>query len=185
MKYTVENSRITEFFVMLEDDMYLPCTCALVTINHDKNIMNAKTNYGDYTFVRTPSADNESFMGYMSRIDEEYFLSRIAEKTVFDPEKSRKETAVKVLPKCREGLSSGEYKELCQELDDVAASSENDFIAKVQDILGRHGSEDQYGLIECCYDYSDKVRAFARVFRNVLRPMIKKQLEDEVPEIDI
>ena len=72
------------------DKDYGSCLWAKFVFDCDSGRLNINSDSGDYAY-RWGHDDREEFMHLMSRIDKDYLLNKISDRSVFNEEKSKKE----------------------------------------------------------------------------------------------
>ena len=69
-----------------QDSDYGSCLWARFCFNLDNYELTVTSDCGSYAYGWTPTPDSESFLALMSRINKDYLLEKIAEKSVVDTE---------------------------------------------------------------------------------------------------
>lgn len=154
-----------------EDREYLMYTQARFEFDCDNGIVNINSDAGDYSY-RWGYNEHENFMRLMSRINSDYLLNKISDRTVLDLEASKKETVENVIN--WDGYDYSELKSFADEINDIYADNADEFFYKVDHILPG-------GMV---YDCIAIVKRFPRsaelicdLFTKYIQPQIKKDFQ--------
>ena len=92
MKIEVMHPNIIVYGIRQEkgDKDYGSCLWGKFIFDRDSGQLNINSDAGDYAY-RWGYDEDEEFMHLMSRIDKDYLLNKISDRSIFNEEKSKKE----------------------------------------------------------------------------------------------
>lgn len=169
MKVEINKPDTIQFCICLdkEDELHTSCMWARITFDNKNWSMMAQSDCGDYSYSWLPEKDR-TFLKLMQQIDGEYLLGKISNRTHFDEEESKKNLI-------RWVDQEEDIDRLEKEINEISASSAEEFIREVEDI---EGLEDWPDLWECVeHDYPQSAKTFCRIFTDCVQPEIRKYLK--------
>lgn len=174
MEITKIEPKIYTYRLVLDnrDKEYASCTWATFAFNCADGILNINSDAGNYSY-RWGFNENEDFMHLMSRVDAEYLLNKLSNRSVFLLEESKKETikTIECVGWEYYGIESEEdWKEYKKDILDISVCREDSFLREIDDIVPDIDGESI--IIEKDYPYGAKV--VVRLFTKYLQPIIKK-----------
>lgn len=181
MKLSVKPSNTTEYHLRLEpgDPLYTACMWADILLNHDTYTLFVQSDCGNYTYGWTPTPDEESFLHLMCRVNSEYLLRKISEETKFFLGESKKATVENIRKYCDGDIDEKELGELCEEIMDIEDCGEEGFCRSAIDSMDSRNLVDSFELLSVVKDFPAGAKTFVRLFREIIQPELRKQLEKE------
>lgn len=169
MKVEVNKPDIIQFCIWMEkdDELHTSCMWARITFDNKNWSMMAQSDCGDYSYSWVPEKDR-TFLKLMQQIDGEYLLGKIADRSRFDEEESKRNLISWV--NCEEDADRLE-----KEIKEINAGSPEEFMREVGDIEGLQDWPDLWECIE--HDYPQSAKTFTRVFTECIQPEIRKHLK--------
>lgn len=147
-----------------DDEEYMMCMWARFIFDCDNGRLNINSDAGDYSYGWGYN-EHEDFMGLMARINSDYLLDKIADRTVFDLEASKKETI--------ENISNYEeladLQDIIEEINDIDINSEDGFFFKVDAI-----ADIDYENIAIVKRFPHGAEVVCDLFTKYIQPQIKK-----------
>ena len=175
MEITKIQPRIYTYELKLakEDEEYGICTWARFVFDCDHGCLTINSDAGNYSYSWGYN-EHEDFMHLMSRIRKDYLLDKIACRSIFLLEKSKKET-IHVIEEngwdCFGIASEEKWKEIKKDILDIDTNSEAVFYNTVSDLIPNICWENV--MIET--DYPRGAKVIAAIFDKYLQPIIKKE----------
>lgn len=154
-----------------DPDMYWRCMWARITLDHDNFTLSAVSDCGNYSYSWQVT-ESESFIDLMKRINDDYLLDKISDRTVFKLEESKKETIANIKLCFDSDFSSKKMDEIIKEVEEIQESSEESFYRAVDEISDIN---DAYELVSSVKDYPEGAKVFCRIFKEYLQPLIRRQ----------
>lgn len=162
-----------------EDEEYGYCMWASFIFDCDNGRLTIHSDAGDYTY-KWGHNEHEDFMHLMSRINEEYLLSKLSDCSVFDIVKSKEETIENIK---KYGIDYFEIENQAQ-LDSIIdniwdieyCSSEETFAREVSAIINKMS----YDYIEIVKVYPYRATVIVAMFVKYLQPKIKEEFGTEI-----
>lgn len=187
MTVTVEKPEIITLLYRQEkeDPDYGSCLWARFYIDTKNYTLSIESDCGNYLYGWTPTPESESFLHLLSRMDTEYLLYKISDRTIIDADA----TAAGMLELIKE-VADSECVELedwdIQQIKDACYhhNDERDLVDAVMDaviptIIRKTIEQDTYALYSSVQkDFPAGAKKIAEVFGNCIRPHIKS-MEDE------
>lgn len=163
-------------FTKEEDpDMHWRCMWARVTLDHDNFTLSAVSDCGDYTYS-WHITESETFLHLMCRINSDYLLGKISNRSEFDLEESKKETISNI----REYYSEIEnIEDKIQEIEEIEEGGEEGFYIRVDSIMD---GDIDFESISCVKDYPEGAKVFCRIFEEYLKPLLRQEVVDDQPK---
>lgn len=151
------------------------CMWAKFIFDCDSGQLNINSDAGDYSY-RWGYNENEDFMHLMSRINKDYLLNKISDRSKFNFEASQKEM-IKAVKKdaipygwCKNGK---EVSELVNQIKNIEyRCSEEYFFREIYDMI----SEIDFESIEIIKEYPCGANVVADLFEKYIQPKIKSDL---------
>ncbi len=171
------NSTLYSFKLEHGDELYHHCMWGRVILDHDAYTLFAETDCGNYTYGWKPSPEHESFLQLMARIEEEYLLSKIADRNTILFEPSVEKT-IKNIKEVFSGRPEKEVNEICTAVREIDRYSDEGFFYEVDDILSHYGYTDALHIVEIEKDYPLRAKTFAKIFCTIIQPAIRRQLSE-------
>lgn len=177
------------------DPDYGRCMWAVFHFDLDRYTMMIESDCGNYTYGWHPTPNFESFLHLMGRLDEQYLLSKIADRTVVDTEATWK--AVEAYLK---SVESKVISEAFDEDDDLDAYTlTNDDWQAVRDACGEQSEEmcyreltealeytaldgeyGEYELLECInLTYPARAKSIVHIFMEYICPKCRELTKEE------
>lgn len=160
-----------------QDKEYMSCVWARYIFDCDNGRLNINSDAGDYTYGWGHN-EHEDFMHLMSRVGENYLLNKLSNRSVFQIEKSKKQTIENIKEMGIDYWGIKDQKELrsvIKEIDDIdPLSSEETFFREVQSIV----PEIDWEFIETIKDYPYGAVIVVEMFMKYLQPEIKRELQE-------
>lgn len=185
MKISEVKPEIRQFRFLQEksDSEYGLCLWADFTLDCKNYTLLIDSDCGSYTYGWTPTPDAESFVHLMSRINKEYLLGKIAEKSHFDIEASIEQT----IDNIRAYYDEDEDEEyscipdvISQEIKDLYDhGSPEMFFHACEELIERECDElspDTFEIISVVTDYTAEAKRIAKIFRDCLQPLLKQEV---------
>ena len=158
------------------DKDYGSCLWAKFIFDRDSGQLNINSDAGDYAY-RWGYDEDEEFMHLMSRIDKDYLLNKISDRSIFDDDKSKKEN-IKYLKQY--GIPQGIVKngkrlsEIVNEINDIEyGRSEEYFIREMEEI-----PEFDYESIKVVKEYPTRAITITDIFEKYIQPKIREKWGD-------
>lgn len=172
MKVEINKPDTIQFNIRLEkeDELYTNCMWARITFDNKNWSMMAQSDCGDYSYSWIPEKDR-TFLKLMQQIDDQYLLDKIANRSYFDEEESKKNLISWIDQEPDADRLEKEINEIC------SGSSPEDFINLATEIEGLENYSDMWQCIE--YDYPRSAKTFCRIFKDYVQPEIRKYLKQE------
>lgn len=180
MKINEVQPTIRQFEYMQEkvDVDYGSCLWAIFNIDTKNYTLSIESDCGNYSYGWVPTPNSESFVHLMSRVDEEYLLKKLADRTEFDYEASKSQTIDNITSMYEDEpetlnniLEEVEYEEAVSDMK----YSAHDFYHEMDKILTDYGCMDRFETIICEMDYTANAKKIANVFCTVLQPFLKEE----------
>lgn len=157
-----------------DDEEYTSCLWARFIFDCDNGRLNINSDAGDYSYGWGFN-EHEDFMHLMGRVDKYYLLDKLARRSVFLIDESKKQT-IKTIEdngwECYGVKSAEDWEEFKQEILDIdSCASEETFFRMVDDIMPDIDWESI--ILETDYPYGAKV--IVDMFEKYLQPKIKEE----------
>lgn len=159
------------------DSDYGSCLWAVFQLDLDAYSMQIMSDCGNYAYGWCPTPSAESFLHLIARMDEDYLLEKISDRTVVDT-KATYEAVKEYLDglldaeDVHDGYSDEQIRAACR------TYYPRDCLSALVDALAftDHGdAADQFELSECIEtDYPADAKRIAALFRDYIRPMARK-----------
>ena len=175
MTITKINPRVYTYYLNSDknDLEYASCLWAQFVFNCDTGTLNINSDAGDYSY-RWGYDEHEDFMHLMGRINKDYLLNKISDRTVFCLKESIQET-IKAIEQngfeCYGIESEEDWQEIKQDLLNLNVYSEELFFDEVDSIVPDIDWESIY--VE--KDYPCGAKVVCDLFETYLLPMIKEE----------
>lgn len=151
------------------------CMWAKFIFDCDSGQLNVNSDAGDYSY-RWGYNENEDFMHLMARINKDYLLNKISNRSKFDFEASQKEM-IKVVKKdaipygwCKNGK---EVSELVKRIKDIEyGCSEEFFFTKIDGMIPKI----DYESIEIVKEYPNGAVVIVDLFEKYIQSKIKEDI---------
>lgn len=160
------------------DPDYGTCMWATFNLDTESYTLYIESDCGNYAYGWTPTPDHESFIRLMSRIDEGYLLGKIANADQFNFEVSKEKTIANI----REYFEYDIYlEEIMEEIEYriCFTGSEHDFFDNFDDLLNGYSVSDTFEIIHTEMEYSAGAKRIAKIFCEVLQPILKEECRKE------
>ena len=151
-----------------DDEEYMMCMWARFIFDCDNGRLNINSDAGDYSYGWGYN-EHEDFMHLMARINSDYLLNKIANRTVFDLEKSKKQTIENI--KEYEDLGC-QLQDCIDEINDIDIHSADGFFLKVNNIANI-----DYENIEVAMKFPHGAEVVCDLFAKYIQPQIKKDFQ--------
>lgn len=151
-----------------DDAEYMECMWARFIFDCDNGRLNINSDAGDYSYGWGYN-EHEDFMHLMARINSDYLLNKIADRTVFDLEASKKQTIENI--KEYEDLGC-QLQEFIDEINDIDINSADGFFINV-DAIGNIDCEN----IEIVKKFPHGAMVVCDLFTKYIQPQIKKDFQ--------
>lgn len=155
------------------DSEYCMCKWAKFIFDCDDSKLSIKSDVGDYSYGWGYD-EQEDFMHLMGRVDAEYLLDKISNRTVFNIEKS-KERTISNIKKYGHYVGIKDHKRLeriVEEINDIHSGvSKETFLREADTIV----PEIDWGSIEIVNEYPCGAVTAVNLFIKYLQPEIKKE----------
>jgi len=183
MKVTVEKPEVITLLFKQEksDPDYGSCLWARFYIDTKNYTLSIESDCGNYVYGWTPTPNSESFLHLLARMDMDYLLRKISSESVIDG----KATAAEILELVKETavtelVALDEWD--LQQISDACYhhNDERDLVDAVLDAViptavRKALERDSYNLYGAVVkDFPAGAKKIAEVFRNCIRPTIKK-----------
>lgn len=185
MTITVEKPKIIALLYRQEktDEDYGSCLWARFYLDTQNYTMNIESDCGKYSYGWCPTPNSESFLHLLCRMDSDYLLYKLAERTTIDGDATWivLEDLVKNIAECEE-VELDDY--VWQNLKDVCYHSYDvhDFHSGVTNALRYTVLDDKIGdfeIYECIQmDYDCSAKKIVSVFASCIQPFIKTIKEE-------
>ena len=186
MTVTIEKPEVITLLYKQEkgDEDYGSCLWARFYIDTKNYTLSIESDCGNYVYGWTPTPERESFLHLLSRMDTEYLLYKISDRTVIDADA----TAAEMLELIKE-VADSECVELedwdLQQIKDACYhhNYECDLVDAVMDaviptVVRKAVEQDTYALYSSVQkDFPACAKKIAEVFKNCIRPFIKSMEE--------
>lgn len=153
-----------------EDEEYMMCLWARFIFDCDNGRLNINSDAGDYSYGWGYN-EHEDFMSLMARINSDYLLNKIADRTVFDLEASKKET-IENIEKYEE-LEEDKLQECVEEINNLYINSADGFFLRVIDIL----PDIDYESVSTVKRFPHGAEVVSELFTKYIQPQIKKDFQ--------
>ena len=165
------------------DKDYGSCLWAIFNLDTKNYTLSIESDCGNYSYGWVPTPNSESFVKLMSRVEEDYLLSKIAERTEFDYEASKAATIRNIEmifedePEELEAIKTYiDFKGCTYEMKHSA----HVFYQELEEILSEYDAADVHEYIVCEMDYTAQAKRIANIFCTVLQPILKAECKTEV-----
>lgn len=159
------------------DEHYGTCLWAIFHLDLDRYDLLITSDCGNYTYGWVPTPKSESFIELLCRMEPEYLLGKISDKTVVEQAATEKAILeyVKDLADTYD-IELDEY-DLGQIKEASHQRSERDVLDAVKDALlptGLDGKTDDYEIL-CCIEKIEPAgaRAIVKIFETYIQPKIR------------
>lgn len=153
-----------------EDEEYMMCMWARFIFDCDNGRLNINSDAGDYSYGWGYN-EHEDFMSLMARINSGYLLNKIADRTVFDLEASKKETIENI--ENYEELEEDKLQECIEEINDIDINSADGFFLRVIDIV----PDIDYESVSTVKRFPHGAEVVSELFTKYIQPQIKKDFQ--------
>jgi len=176
MKVEVKIPKITEYHFYFEegDPIRSDCLWARIYLNHETYTMSAITDCGDYSYTWhvTPT---ESFLKLMTRLDKEYLLNKISDRSVFDWDESKREAIEHaVLNDFPDGIV-----EQVREIDFCDCPTEESFVRYIHELTNTY-----FEMIPVIKRFPHGAVTFVEIFCEYLQPLLRESLKVTNSRVD-
>lgn len=152
-----------------DDKEYMECMWARFIFDCDNGRLNINSDAGDYSYGWGYN-EHEEFMHLMARINSDYLLNKIADRTVFDLEESKKQTIENI--KEYEDLGC-QLQDCIDEINDIDINSPDGFFLKVDSIV----SDIDYESIAVVKRFPHGAEVVCDLFAKYIQPQIKEDIQ--------
>ena len=153
------------------DEEYMDCMWARFIFDCDHGRLNINSDAGDYSYEWGYN-EHEDFMHLMSRINSDYLLNKISDRTVFDLEESKKKTIENIK---EYGEFGCQLEDIISEINDIDIRSADGFILKLDEI-----ADIDYENIETIMRYPHGAETVCMLFAKYIQPQIKNELNKKI-----
>ena len=177
MKVTVKKPQIITLLYRQEksDPDYGSCLWARFYLDTQNYTMSIESDCGNYSHGWYPTPDSETFLHLLCRMDKDYLLCKLAERTVVDGDATWED--LKAMIEC-EGEDLDDY--VWQELEAACyhKRSADEVYASVVEALKYTPVEDEieacsiYGCVDM--DYAANAKKIVEVFLTAIVPVLKE-----------
>lgn len=150
-----------------DDEEYMMCMWARFIFDCDNGRLNINSDAGDYSYGWGYN-EHEDFMSLMVRINSNYLLNKIADRTEFDLEASKKETIENI--ENYEELEEDKLQECIEEINDIDINSADAFFLRVIDIV----PDIDYESVSTVKRFPHGAEVVSELFVKYIQPQIKK-----------
>lgn len=151
-----------------DDKEYMECMWARFIFDCDNGRLNINSDAGDYSYGWGYN-EHEEFMHLMARINSDYLLNKIANRSVFDLEESKKQTIENI--KEYEDLGC-QLQDCIDEINDIDINSADVFFLKVDSI-----ADIDYESIAVVERFPHGAEVVCDLFEKYIQPQIKKDYQ--------
>ena len=151
-----------------DDEEYMECMWARFIFDCDNGRLNINSDAGDYSYGWGYN-EHEEFMSLMARINKEYLINKIADRTVFDLEASKKKTIENITE--YEDLGC-QLQDIIEEINDIDIHSADGFFFKVDSIVSI-----DYESISIVKRFPHGAEVVCELFAKYIQPQIKKDFK--------
>ena len=151
-----------------DDKEYMECMWARFIFDCDNGRLNINSDAGDYSYGWGYN-EHEEFMHLMARINSDYLLNKIADRTVFDLKESKKQTIENI--KEYEDLGC-QLQDCIDEINDIDINSADGFLLKVDSII-----DIDYESIAVVKRFPHGAEVVCDLFTKYIQPQIKKDFQ--------
>lgn len=174
----IEPKVITYALNAENDDEKFQCMWVRFMFDCDNGQLDISSDAGDYHY-RWGYNVNEDFMHLMTRLNKEYLLNKIADRSIFNLDASKKTMIAKVkkyaIPNswCKNG---NEVSEIVSRIKSIECGcSEESFFREVQSLF----QYIDWDYIECIKDYPHGAEVIVDLFEKYIQPKIKEDLQEK------
>lgn len=153
----------------INDEEYMSCMWARFIFDCDNGRLNINSDAGDYSYGWGYNK-HEDFMSLMARINTDYLLNKIADRTEFDLEARKKETIENII---RYEDFGCELQEIIDEINDIDINSADIFFLKVNSIA----KNIDYENISVVKRFPHGAEVVCDLFMKYIQPQIKKDFQ--------
>ena len=151
-----------------DDKEYMECMWARFIFDCDNGRLNINSDAGDYSYGWGYN-EHEDFMSLMARINKGYLLNKIADRTVFDLETSKKGTIENIT----EYEDVGHLQDIIEKINDINVHSADGFFFEVDSIV----SNIDYENISIAERFPHGAEVVCELFVKYIQPQIKKDFK--------
>lgn len=153
------------------DPEYYTCLWARFSFDRDNGSLSIMSDAGDFSY-QWGYNDHEDFMHLMSRINKDYLLNKIASRSVFLLEQSKKDLIKHIEDIGWEdyGINSEEeWDEIKNEILELSCESETEFCQEIDRIV----PDIEWIDIDTATDYPVSAKTIVDLFEKYVQPQIK------------
>lgn len=180
MKYKEVKPNVSQHVLKFDreedENMFWRCNWARITLDHENYSMTATTDCGDYSYTWCATPDSESFLELMCRIDRWYLLDKIANRSDFNLEESKRKT-IENLQYVDESYLPPytNIEQMKNEINEIEIEDDRYFLTEVERI-----TDDQLDSesIEIAMEYPKSAETFCEVFCDYLQPKLRDSLKN-------
>ena len=157
------------------------CLWATFIIDCAAYTLTIESDCGRYGYGWKPTPDKERFIHLLSRLDKEYLLCKLADKSVFNIDASIKET-VRAIRDCFDGENDAELERAIKRIETLKVFERysNSFYYDCDAILGTTSLSDcRFEIIQIVKEYKTGAVTIADIFINELQPLLKQEAKRE------
>lgn len=160
------------------------CLWATFIVDCATYTLTIESDCGRYGYGWKPTPDKESFIHLLSRLDKEYLLYKLADKTVFNLDASIRET-VKAIRDRFDGENNAELESVIEKIERLKEYfyDSNSFYYDCDAILRTTSlGECSFDIIDVVKEYKTGTTTIADIFINELQPLLKQEAKREEEE---
>lgn len=153
------------------DPEYYTCLWARFSFDRDNGSLSIMSDAGDFSYLWGHN-DHEDFMHLMSRINKSYLLDKIASRSVFLLEQSKKDLIKYIEDMGWEYYdvnSEEEWAEIKDEILELSCESETEFCQEIDRIV----PDMEWVDIDTVTDYPVSAKTVVDLFEKYVQPQIK------------
>lgn len=181
MKVTIEKPQIITLVYKQErsDADYGSCQWARFYFDTQNYTMSIESDCGNYSYGWVPTPNTESFLELLCRMNHDYLLRKLAERTVVDGDATWAELRERL-----EDLEVQPDADVLQDLKDACyhKRSDRDVYDAIAEAVRYTPLEKEiggYDIYECiCMDYDNSAKKIVSVFLSAIVPVLK-EMEDK------
>lgn len=176
---------IRQFYFTQEktDPDYGSCLWATFNMDTENYTLYIESDCGNYAYGWPPTPKSESFIELMSRVNEDYLLGKIAEEDQFNFEVSKEKTIANIKQWFEYEPDEEKVTEIMSEINYRVyyTGDQNYFYHEIDEILEDYEIPDAHELIHIEMEYSAQAKRIAKIFCEVLQPVLKEECRKETP----
>lgn len=168
---TMPNIIQLKFYQEKTDNDYGSCLWGNVVIDCDNYTLFIESDCGSYSYGWTPTPNTESFVKLLCRMNSDYLLEKISDRTYFDFDESKKQTYQNIR-EYFEYDGTNEAQKIIENIDyDLVMSyGEEGFYRVCSEVLSKYNDE----IIHIEKDYPAGAKKIADIFKNTIQPYLRE-----------